>query len=36
MYGRGYFKPDDVSRWARKLLEETIRGETVTGHPCAG
>jgi hypothetical protein len=36
MYGRGYFKPDDVARGARGLLTETVRGERVTGRPCIG
>ena len=34
MYGRGYFKPDDVTSRARKLLQDTVQGEKITGHPC--
>ena len=36
MYGRGYFKPTDVSGWARQALTDTVRGEHVTGSPCKG
>lgn len=36
MYGRGYFKPADVSGRARAALTEAVRGERVTGNPCRG
>ena len=35
-YGRGFFSLDDFKPYTRAALAEFVKGERVTGKPCAG